>query len=498
MSIAPADVLIARNPATDEVLGEVARTPPEAVAAIVARARAAQADWAETPWSRRRRFVEGCRRILAEEAEVWAAAIEAEVGKPRGEALAGDVIATLDALRWTVRHGGRVLADRRVGPGWQRWLGIPTAAVRSRPCGVIGMIGTWNYPLLLNAPPILQALAAGNAVVWKPSELAPLAGQRWHQLLARAGLPDGLVATLHGGPEVGAALVAAPIDKGMFTGGIENGRRVIGALAQRGIPALAELSGFDPAIVLPGAPREATVRALTWGAFVGSGQACVAVKRVYVVGDAVPWAEALAAAARGLRVGNPAAGPVDCGPMISESARARFHRTLQATIDAGAQPLAGGTLLPGPGWFYPPTVLLADSPAPESVLAGAFGPVVLVRGVASVDAAVAAANASPFGLAASVWGRDLRAARAVARRLEAGMVTVNEAVTPSAHAAAPFGGIKASGFGRTRGAFGLAEFTVPQTLQARRPGGFRPHIFPYTDRIERLLALYRRVFHRKA
>jgi acyl-CoA reductase-like NAD-dependent aldehyde dehydrogenase len=498
MSTAPADVLIAQNPATGEVLGQVARTPPEAVAAIVARARAAQFDWGQTPWRVRRRFLERCWQVLAADAEAWAAAIEAEVGKPRGEALAVDVIATLDAVRWTVRHAGKALADRRIAPGWQRWLSIPAAAVRWRPYGVIGMIGTWNYPLLLNAPPILQALAGGNAVVWKPSEFAVLTGARLQQTLERAGLPEGLVTTLFGGPDVGAALVAAPIDKGVFTGGVENGRHVIGALAQRGIPALAELSGFDEAIVLPGAPRNATVRALTWGAFVGSGQACVAVKRVYIVGDAAPWAEALAAAARALRVGDPAAGPVDCGPMISESARARFHCTIQATIDAGAQRLAGGTLLPGPGWFYPPTVLLADSPEPESVLAGAFGPVVLVRGVASADAAVAAANASPFGLAASVWGRDLRAARTVARRLEAGMVAVNEAVTPSAHAAAPFGGVKASGFGRNKGPFGLAEFTLPQTLHIRRPGGFRPHLFPYTGRVERLLALYRRVFHRNA
>jgi acyl-CoA reductase-like NAD-dependent aldehyde dehydrogenase len=496
MSAPPGELLVARNPATDEILGQVARTPPEAVAALVARARAAQRDWAETPWRTRRRFLQRCWRVLAEEANVWATAIEAEVGKPRGEALAGDVLATLDAVRWTVLHGGQALAERRVGPEWQRLLGIPPAAVGSRPYGVIGMIGTWNYPLLLNAPPIIQALAAGNAVVFKPSELAVLAGERLQRALERAGLPEGLVTTLFGGPDVGAALVAAAIDKGMFTGGVENGRRVFAALAERGIPALAELSGFDPAIVLPCAPRETTVRALTWAAFVGSGQACVAVKRVYVVGDAAPWAEALAAAARGLRVGNPAAGPVDLGPMISESARARFHRTVQATIDAGATRLAGGTLLPGPGWFYPPTVLLADAPGPESVLAGAFGPVVLVRGVASTDAAVAAANASPFGLAASVWGRDLHEARAVARRLEAGMVAVNEAVTPSAHAAAPFGGVKASGFGRTKGARGLAEFTLPQTLHVRSPGGFRPHLFPYTGRIERLLALYRRMFHR--
>ncbi len=141
---------------------------------------------------------------------------------------------------------------------------------------------------------------------------------------------------------------------------------------------------------------------------------------------------------------------------------------------------------------------MADGPAPEAALAGAFGPVVLVRGVADPDAAVAAANASPYGLAASVWGRDHRAAAALARRLDAGEVAVNEAVTPTAHAAAPFGGIKASGFGRTKGVLGLREFTQPQVLHVRRPGGFRPQLFPYRPWVERLLAFYRWLFHPKA
>jgi acyl-CoA reductase-like NAD-dependent aldehyde dehydrogenase len=360
------------------------------------------------------------------------------------------------------------------------------------------MLGTWNYPLLLNAPPIAQALAAGNAVVWKPSELAALAGQRLQQSLDEAGFPDGLVATIFGGPDTGQALLACEIDKGMFTGGIEAGRHVLGALGRRGVPALAELSGFDAAIVLPDAPLEPTARALAWGAFVGCGQACVAVKRVFVVGDPTPWVEALVDWARRLRVGDPGAAEVDLGPMISSPARERFDRMVRAAVDAGARVLIGGGPSPGPGWFYPPTVLLAESSEPETRLAGAFGPVVLVRGVADPEAALAAANASPFGLAGSVWGRNLTTARNLARRLDAGMVAVNDAVTPSAHAAAPFGGTKASGFGRTKGALGLREFVQAQVLHARRPGGFRPQLFPYSTFLERLLVLYRRIFHRPA
>jgi acyl-CoA reductase-like NAD-dependent aldehyde dehydrogenase len=489
-----ADVLTARNPSTGEPIARVAMMPPEGVAAIVARSRSAQAAWSQTSWRERSAALDRWRHAIARDADGWARAIRDQVGKPMGEAL-GEVIASLDAIRWTARHGRKALADERLGPGLQRLLLVPTARLRWRPLGVVGMIGTWNYPLLLNAPPIAQAVFAGNGVVWKPSELAPALGQKLAESLAAAGLPEGLVATVQGGGEVGAALVASGIDKGVFTGGVENGRRVLGELGRRGIPAVAELSGFDAAIVGTDAPLESTADALAWAAFVGAGQTCVAAKRVLVIGDPLPWAEALAKRARELRVGDPARGDIDVGPMISESARARFDASIRRAEAAGARLLAGGRPLDGPGWFYVPTVLLAHDAEPESKLAGCFGPVVVVRGVASGDEAVAAANASPYGLAASVWGRDRRNARRLADRLEVGMVSINDAVAPSAHAAAPFGGVKASGFGRTKGVLGLREFVRPQTITARGPGGIRPQIFPYSDRIARLIGGVIRLMH---
>lgn len=492
-----AGTLTARNPSTGAAIATLSVTAPEAVAGLVARARSAQAEWSRTTWRDRSAALDRWRHAIARDADGWARAIRDEVGKPTGEAM-GDVVASLDAIRWTARHGRKALADERIGPGWQRALLVPTTRLRWRPFGVVGMIGTWNYPLFLNAPPIAQAIFAGNGVVWKPSELAPALGQMLHESLAAAGLPDGLVATVQGGGEVGAALVASGIDKGMFTGGIENGRGVLGELGRRGIPAIAELSGFDAAIVLAGAPLDKTADALAWAAFVGAGQTCIAVKRLLVVGDPTPWAESLARKARSLRVGDPAPGDIDVGPMISEAGRARFDASIRSAEAAGARLLAGGRPIEGPGWFYAPTVLQADDPEPEARLAGCFGPVILIRGVASGDEAVAEANDSPYGLAASVWGSDVRMARRLADRLEAGMVSINDAVAPSAHAAAPFGGIKASGFGRTKGTLGLREFVQPQTITSRGPGGFRPQVFPYSDRLARLMCGYIRFFHRRS
>jgi len=495
-TLADAPDLVARNPATGRPIGRVPVTPVGQVAGLVAEARSAQAGWASTSDRERSAALDRWRVALARDAEGWAVAIRDEVGKPSGEALV-EVVATLDAIRWTARHGRRALADERLGPGHQRAMLVGPARLRWRPFGVIGMIGTWNYPLLLNAPAIAQALFAGNGVAWKPSELAPLLGDRLRASLDAAGLPAGLVATVQGGGEVGAALAASGIDKALFTGGIATGRRVLGDLGGRGIPAVAELSGFDAAIVLPDSPLAATANALAWAAFVGAGQACVAVKRVDAVGDPAPWADALAARARSLRVGDPSASEVDVGPMISEPARSRFDASIRAAEAAGAVVVAGGRALDGPGWFYAPTVLRADGPGPEAALAGCFGPVVLVRGFPSGDDAVDAANASPFGLAASVWGRDLREARRLADRLDAGMVSINDAVTPSAHASAPFGGNGASGHGRTRGPLGLREFARPCTIQSRRPGGLRPQLFPYSGRMATLMTWYLRAFHRR-
>jgi acyl-CoA reductase-like NAD-dependent aldehyde dehydrogenase len=183
--------------------------------------------------------------------------------------------------------------------------------------------------------------------------------------------------------------------------------------------------------------------------------------------------------------------------MIAPGARERFHRMIQAAIEAGGVVLAGGAPLDGPGWFYPPTVLRAGSVEPEDALAGCFGPVVIVRGVEDPQAAVAAANRGPFALAASVWGRDRAGAGAVAERLQAGMITINDAVTPTAHASAPFGGAKASGFGRTKGKLGLREFAQAQVIFPRRAGGLRPQLFPYTTAavLDRVFRVYRRFFH---
>ncbi|WP_165072366.1 aldehyde dehydrogenase family protein [Paludisphaera rhizosphaerae] len=499
MATATQEVLTTRNPATGEPVGRVVATAPDEVARVVALAREAQSKWVARPLSERLAFLDRWRAVLNRDAETLADLIRSEVGKPTIEAMAAEVVPTLDALRWTSRNARSALADERLGPSWQRMLLMPTGRLRWAPVGLVGMIGTWNYPLFLSVPAIAQALAAGCGMVWKPSELAIATGEIVQESLREAGLPEGLVGIVHGRGDVGQALLDAPIDKMLFTGGVPTGRQALQSVSARGIPGVVELSGFDPAVILPDAPLESTVRALVWGAFVGCGQTCVAVKRILVVGDPAPWIQAMAQAISQLRVGDPARPDIDIGPMISEAARSRFDRTIHETVEAGARIEAGGRPIEGNGSFYAPTLLSASSPEPERTLEGVFGPVVLIRGVATIDEAIAAANGSEMALAASVWGRDRSIARAVARRITAGTVSVNDAVTATGAAAAPFGGFKASGFGRTHGVVGLREFAAPQVLFERRAGGYRPQLFPYgASFVGRFLRIYRRLFHPQA
>ncbi|WP_169978788.1 aldehyde dehydrogenase family protein [Tautonia rosea] len=491
--------LIARNPSNGTELARIPGTTPDQVCQSVSRAAAAQRSWADRSWPERREALRRWHRELARRADELAEAVCAEIGKPIGEAMAAEVIPSLDALRWTIRTAGRVLAPRTESPRWQRWLLMPPARIERRTMGVIGVIGAWNYPILLNAPVIAHAIAAGNAVVWKPSELSSLCGTLLQETIDAAKLPEGLVTIVQGGPEIGSALVNANVAKLIFTGGLQNGRRVLEALGSNGIPGVVELSGFDAAVVLPDAPEGRTMAALRWSSFLGAGQACMSVKRVFLVDrPAEAWAETFAGLADALRIGDPKQPDVDLGPLISDRARDAVHDQVRAALAAGARVLAGGGPVEGPGSFYRPTVLLAHrgDEAPERALEGIFGPVVIVREVANDREAIEAVNASRFGLSASVWGRNRRRARTLADQLDVGVVGINEATTFFAHASAPAGGVKASGFGRVHGAEGLIEMTSPRTVVARSINAPRPQVFPYSNRLERVLRLYRRIVHR--
>ena len=464
-----------RDPATGEVWRRYETAAPDQVRAAVAAARAAQPDWAATPLRERARVLDRFRRALYRRRGEIAELVTRENGKSAASALAGEVLVVLEFARFFARE-----APIRLGRA--RWF-TPRGAVMLRkrvriehePYGVIAIISPWNYPFMLAAGGVLPAIVAGNAVVLKPSELTPGAGAALGELFDEAGLPPGVLSIVQGAGETGAALVAAPVDKVVFTGSGATGRRVAVACAERMIPCTLELGGSDPAIVLDDADPTLSAAGIVWGRFSNAGQTCVAPKRVYAtasVYDALVGE--LAAAIGRLRVG--AGASAEVGPLINGAQQARLAEQLSDAVARGARVVATAPLpaeMPAGASFAAPT-LLADVPAGARVLQEeTFGPLLPVVRVRDAAEAVRLANASEFGLSASVWGRDQRRALAVARQVEAGTVAINDAVIVAGMADVPHGGVKGSGSGRAHGVAGLMECVRTRTVVADRLPGVR-------------------------
>ena len=462
------------NPATGEILRELECAGEEEVQAVVERARAAQAGWAEMGLRRRiavlRDFQEG---LYIKKSEI-AAAITREVGKPLVEALVTEVLVVLDAARFLIDNAWGLLRDEPV-PHGNLVTKLKSGWLVREPHGVIGIISPWNYPFSIPATETLAALVAGNAVVLKPSELTPLVALELAALLHAAGVPEDVFQVVVGEGPAGAALLRSPIDKLVFTGSVATGKRIAAAAAERLLPVVLELGGKDPMLVLDDADVDVASSAAVWGAFVNAGQACLSVERCYVHRSLYEaFAKACAEKTRQLRAGNGMDAHTDVGPMIQE----RQVRIVEAHVEdakaRGARVLAGGKRLPELGVnFYAPTVLADVTHDMRIMREETFGPVLPVMACESDDEAVRLANDSEYGLAASVWTRDGKRGERLARRIHAGTVMVNDVISCFGISEAPHGGVKASGVGRTHGRFGLDEMVRVKYLDMDRMPGMK-------------------------
>jgi len=472
MAVAAAGELRVVSPATLEVVGAVPAIGPEAVQELVAEALLAQERFAPTPPAERSALLVRLADLVLDRADEIADAIVAETAKPRVEAFATELFPALDALTWLARNAPKLLAPERVRYP-QLHLRHKRAQVVHEPLGVVGAITPWNFPFAIPFTQAAFAVAAGNAVVLKPSELAPLSGALVEELFAAAGAPSSLVRVAQGGAEVGAALVRAHgLGKVLFTGSGDVGRLVAAAAGERLVPITLELGGKDAMIVLDDADLARAVGGALWASFFNCGQVCSGVERIYVEGSLYePFVEELAARARELEL----------GPLISEEQRSRVDGLVADALERGAHAPAGGRPVDGVGWFYEPTVLV-DVPPDACIEHGeTFGPVVTVARVADEAAAVRAANGGTFGLGASVWTRSADRAERVGRKLRAGSVWHNDHAYSYASAQAAWGGQGASGFGRTHSRLGLLDLTSPKFVD-RDPGRVPvPWWFPYDD-----------------
>jgi len=487
-----APTLVVRDPARGTVIDALPVDDAAAVAAAVARARAAQPAWGALPVRERGRRLKRARREMVRARADILDRLERETGKARFDVV-GELMGSCLDIGYLARRA----------PQWLQTQSVPTrplfgkqGLIVFKPRGVVGIISPWNAPLNLAIGDAIPALLGGNAVVIKPSELTPLAVRRAVQAMNRV-LPPGLLQVLVGAGETGAALVDH-VDMVCVTGSPETGRRVMQRASRRLTPVLLELGGKDPMIVLRDADLDRAAAGAAWGGCLMTGQVCMSVERVYVE---EPVAEAftkkLVEKVAALRVGtNGAAAEIDIGPFTSPRQVDVLERHLADAQAKGAQVRTGGTRrADGSGVFYEPTVLTGVDHSMLIMQEEIFGPVVPVMPVRDVEEAVRLANDSTYGLNASVWTRDVERGIAIAERLDSGSACVNECLLSAGVPGLPFGGIKQSGVGtRHGGAEGLRQFCIRQAILVEpRHRKKEPTWFPYSTKrarqLEKLMGL---------
>jgi acyl-CoA reductase-like NAD-dependent aldehyde dehydrogenase len=428
--------------------------------AAVAGAREAFLTWSALGAAERSVGLRALRRTVSRRADRIAEVVCRETGKPRVDAVLAEAMHAAAHADWLARHASAALARRKVSP-WP--LYSKAAWVEYQPRGVAAVIAPWNYPFLLPFLATATALAAGCAVVLKPSEVAPASGELVAELVAAAGLPDGLVQVLHGGPDAGAALVSAGVDVVAVTGSPSTGRQVAALAAERLTPVILELGGKDPMLVLDDADPGRAARAAVWGACFNAGQSCVAVERVYAVDEVYDrFVAELDRAFDGVRAGG--GGSRDIGPIIHAPQLDVIEGQVKEAVALGATLRRGGRRSGEGGRFFEPTLLTEVDHGMSVMREETFGPVLPVMRVPDEATAIRLANDSRFGLHASVWTADAERARRVAGRLRAGAVAINDCLVNYAMPGLEFGGVGDSGYGRQGGVEGLRAYCFTRSI----------------------------------
>ena len=483
----PIDTLPSINPATGEVVGHFEKTSPALVQGIVSRARVVQGEWAKrSVRDRCAKFKTLGERVMASRNEL-AETVVRESGKPRVEALFADIFVTLDSAKYWSENGVSALRAQTV-PHHSTAAKAKRGYLVYEPLGVIAIISSWNYPLAIPLSQIIPAVAAGNAVVCKTSDFTPQCGALIEKLFVDAGFPKDLVTVVQGGGEVGQALIDAAPDKVMFTGSVATGRRVAEACAKKLVPSVLELGGKDAMIVLADAELNVAASAAVWGSYTNCGQVCLSVERLFVE-EAVSesFAALCVEKTKRLRLGSGSDPSTDVGPLIRQQHVKRMSDLIHDAVSRGAKVLCGGNARPDLGSnFFEPTVISGVDSSMKLFQEETFGPILAIQTVRDAEEAVARANDSPFSLAASVWTGDGQRGESIAKRLRAGAVMVNDAISYFGIAEAPHGGCGASGWGRTHGKAGLLEMVQTKYIDVDRlPRQEKPWWYRYGADLER-------------
>jgi len=458
----PLDSFDSLDPSSGAVLGTYPVQSGAQVEQAVARAREAALWWQAQGWDGRRRHLRAWKGVLARRLHELADLVHQENGKPHADAVL-EIVLAVDHIEWAARHAPKVLGPRRVPSGLM--AANMAATVEYQPFGVIGVIGPWNYPVFTPMGSLAYALAAGNAVVFKPSEYTPGVG-RWLEHAWQVAVPErpDVLQVVTGLGPTGAALTRAGVDKIAFTGSAATGRKVMAACAEDLVPVLMECGGKDAMIVDDDADVGAAADAALWGGMSNAGQTCIGIERVYAtdrVYDA--FVAELTARAKEVRPGSDA--QASYGPITMPGQVDVISRHIADALDAGGRATTGGTI---DGAYVSPTVLVDVPESSAAVREETFGPTITVARVPDAQEALQRTNATSYGLAGSVFSGSRARGMQIARQMRSGMTSVNSVIAFASVPGLPFGGVGDSGFGRIHGADGLKEFTRAKAIARQR------------------------------
>ncbi|HEX6714360.1 MAG TPA: aldehyde dehydrogenase family protein [Thermoleophilaceae bacterium] len=476
------------NPATGQTIGHVPDMDAAAVKHMVEGARAAQPAWAELGFEARAKVFYRARKWLVDNRERVARTIIDETGKTREDAMLAEVLFIADSFGYWAKSAPKHLRDEKVKSHSPFMLGRKLM-IRYQPRGVIGVIGPWNYPLTNCFGDGIAALAAGNAVVFKPSEVTPYSTMLMQECMREAGLPDGVMQVATGRGETGAALIDS-VDYVMFTGSVATGKKVAAKAAETLTPFSLELGGKDPMIVLKDADLERAANGAVFWSMANGGQICQAVERVYVEEPVYDeFVSKVVEKTRALRQGVPGEpGSVDVGAVTFEPQVDIMEDHMKDAVDKGAKVLVGGKRGPGPGRFFEPTVVVDVNHDMKLMQDETFGPILPVMKVLDEAEALRMANDSRYGLNSSVWTKDLEKGERIASQVQAGSTCVNDAVANYAAQELPFGGVKESGIGVRHSAAGIRKYCHSHAIMITRFAMKRElYWFPFTKRNAKIL-----------
>ncbi|MGJ9413265.1 aldehyde dehydrogenase family protein [Aeromicrobium sp. CF4.19] len=482
------DTFESLDPATGDVVGVHPVGSPEDVALAVERARETARWWGGLSFAERADHLLTWRSVITRRLPQLAELVHRETGKPHGDATLEASLA-IDHIAWAAKNAKKVLGPSSVPAGLV--MANQAASVEYKPLGVVGVIGPWNYPVFTPVGSIAYALAAGNTVVFKPSEYTPGVGQWLADTLAEVVGGRAVLQCVTGLGETGSALCTSGVDKLAFTGSGATGKKVMAACAETLTPVLIEAGGKDSLIVDEDADVTAAAEAALWGGMSNAGQTCIGTERVYVHRAVfAQFVDEITEQARGLRAGGAGA---QIGPITMPSQVDVIRSHVQDALDKGATVVLGGPEAIGER-FVQPTILTFVPESSSEMTDETFGPTLAINPVDSMEEAVERTNATRYGLAGAVYSK--KRGMEIARQVRSGMTSVNSVIAFAGVPSLPFGGVGESGFGRIHGADGLKEFTYAKSITRQR---FKPPLnltsFQRDEKAEKALGLIVTLLH---